>query len=118
MFTYLNIKFCSLLISNRLQDFLLLCPFKHLTGIDCPGCGFQRALIALFQGDFKKSFLIYPPTIPLLIISAWWLADSIFKIEGTKHTIKKSMFITVAAIVLINYILKMSGLYIAYTASV
>jgi hypothetical protein len=118
MFTYLNIKFCSLLISNRLQDFLLPCPFKYLTGIDCPGCGFQRSLIALLQGNFQKSFLIYPPIIPLLAISAWWLADSIFKIDGTKHIFKKSLFITVSAIVLINYILKMSGLYMPYTASV
>jgi len=106
------------MVFNRLQLHLLPCPFKYLTGIDCPGCGFQRSLIALLQGNFQKSFLIYPPTIPLLLISAWWLADSIFKIEGTKHTIKKSMFITVAAIVLINYILKMSGLYMPYTASV
>lgn len=28
------------------------CPSKILTGLDCPGCGSQRALHALLHGDF------------------------------------------------------------------
>lgn len=27
------------------------CPFRALTGFDCPGCGSQRALHALLHGD-------------------------------------------------------------------
>lgn len=26
------------------------CPFKMVTGLDCPGCGSQRALMALLHG--------------------------------------------------------------------
>lgn len=32
------------------------CPVKHLTGLDCPGCGGQRALHHVFNGEFEKAF--------------------------------------------------------------
>lgn len=31
------------------------CHFKALTGFDCPGCGFQRALHAALHGDFATA---------------------------------------------------------------
>ncbi|MFC7524744.1 DUF2752 domain-containing protein [Parapedobacter sp. GCM10030251] len=59
---------CSLEGFSWLQRLLLPCPFKTLTGIDCPGCGFQRSLLALFNGNWAESYHLYPPTIPLLIV--------------------------------------------------
>ncbi|GGC44426.1 hypothetical protein GCM10011386_40950 [Parapedobacter defluvii] len=59
---------CSLEASSWLQNFLLPCPFKALTGIDCPGCGFQRSLLALLKGNWGESYHLYPPTVPLLIV--------------------------------------------------
>lgn len=43
--------------SSRLA---LKCPFKFLTGLDCPGCGAQRALHALLQGSFVEAFWYNP----------------------------------------------------------
>lgn len=40
------------------------CPFKMLTGYDCPGCGSQRAIHALLNGDMGSAF----KHNPLLII--------------------------------------------------
>lgn len=31
------------------------CPFKMLTGLDCPGCGFQRAMHALLHGHVAEA---------------------------------------------------------------
>ncbi|MFA6249316.1 MAG: DUF2752 domain-containing protein [Mucilaginibacter sp.] len=101
---------CSLLFISWLQDHLLPCPFKYLTGIDCPGCGFQRSMVALLKGDIHQSFLLYPPAIPLLIISVWWLADSLFKLDTPKSVVKKTMFIVVALIITVSYIVKMARL--------
>jgi hypothetical protein len=110
--------FCSrLLFINWLQNHLLPCPFKYITGIDCPGCGFQRAIITLFQGHLRNSFLLYPPTIPLLLFFAYGIADAFFKLDNKNNTLKKSLFIPVTAIVLISYGVKIWGIYYGHTVS-
>ncbi|MBD5322399.1 MAG: DUF2752 domain-containing protein [Bacteroides sp.] len=49
------------------------CPFKLLTGLDCPGCGSQRAIHALLHGDvaaawhFNAMLLIGLPFMGLLV---------------------------------------------------
>jgi hypothetical protein len=109
--------FCSrLLFINWLQDHLLPCPFKYITGIDCPGCGFQRAVLALMQGQWKTSFLLYPPTIPLLLLFLYGISDAFFKLDTAKGNLKKALFIPVAAIVLISYGVKIWGIYHHYNA--
>lgn len=52
------------------------CPVKMITTLDCPGCGFQRALHAFLHGRFTEAihynlFLVYaiPTTILWFIIS-------------------------------------------------
>jgi hypothetical protein len=109
---------CSrLLFISWLQKHLLTCPFKYLTGIDCPGCGFQRSVIALILGDLHKSFTLYPPTIPLLLFFAYGLADSFFKLDNSTGQIKKTCFIITGSIVLVSYVIKMWGLYGHYNIS-
>ena len=114
---YLSI-FCSQAgFIHWLQNHLLPCPFKYLTGIDCPGCGFQRAVVALLQGDFQKSFALYPPAIPLLFFFAYGIADGYFKLDTPKSTIKKTLFMIMGSIVLVSYGIKMWGLYGHYKTS-
>ncbi len=36
------------------------CPVKMLTGLDCPGCGSQRALHALLRGHVAEAFAFNP----------------------------------------------------------
>lgn len=48
------------------EDFMIPCPTKRLFGIDCLGCGFQRALLMLFKGDFSAAWQLYPPLFPIL----------------------------------------------------
>jgi hypothetical protein len=97
-------------MNSWLKAHLLPCPFKYITGIDCPGCGFQRSLLALVKGDVHQSFLLYPPTIPLLIMAAWWLADSLFKLDTRKSAVKKTMFIIVGLIITVSYAFKLTHL--------
>lgn len=40
--------------------FMLKCPFKLVTVLDCPACGLQRAVVAAFNGDFKQVFWMNP----------------------------------------------------------
>ncbi|MBZ0327696.1 MAG: DUF2752 domain-containing protein [Altibacter sp.] len=48
------------------------CPFKFVTGYNCPGCGSQRALHQLAHGNIQTAFFLNPLLIlslPLLIYS-------------------------------------------------
>lgn len=42
------------------NSFFLKCPFKLVTGYDCPGCDSQRALHALLHGDISQAFSFNP----------------------------------------------------------
>jgi len=109
--------FCSQpAMAGWLQNHLLPCPFKYLTGLDCPGCGFQRSVIALVQGNFYKSFLLYPAAVPLILFFMYGLADNRFKLDTARHTIKKTLFVLIGAVILFSYGIKMGRLYEHYKA--
>jgi len=99
---------CSQIVNFKwLQGHLLPCPFKFITGIDCPGCGFQRSLLALLQGHFAKSLSLYPATIPLFIALIYTLTGNLLKIDARKSLlIKKTIYLITGAIILISYTFK------------
>ncbi|MDR6942879.1 DUF2752 domain-containing protein [Mucilaginibacter pocheonensis] len=100
-----------------LQNHLIPCPFKYLTGLDCPGCGFQRSVIALIQGNVHQSFSLYPPAIPLLLFFTYGIADGYLKLDTSKFVVKKTLFIITGSIVLVSYGIKVWGLYTHYKTS-
>src|SRR6185312_3674169 len=113
-----TVVFCSRLASSRwLQNHLLPCPFKYLTGIDCPGCGFQRSVIALIQGNLHKSLQLYPAAIPLLLFFSYGFADSWFNLDTPKHTIKRTLFVVIGALIMISYTVKLLNFYELYKTS-
>ncbi|MDN5287299.1 MAG: hypothetical protein JWR38_3573 [Mucilaginibacter sp.] len=110
--TCVNIIFCSQLnLFNWLQNHLIPCPFKKLTGIDCPGCGFQRSVIALLKGDLQESLHLYPATIPFIITTLFVLFDSSIRFDK-KHILKKSLYIITGNIILISYLVKIYSIYL------
>ncbi len=88
-----------------LKNQMLSCTFKSYTGVDCPGCGFQRSVLSLFRGDFIESFKLYPPTIPLIILGLFLLLH--LKLDFKLGALAiKFMYILVVTMVVINYIYK------------
>jgi Protein of unknown function (DUF2752) len=43
----------------------VLCPFRLLTGFDCPVCGLTRSLVLAYHGYFRESYLTNMFGIPL-----------------------------------------------------
>lgn len=60
------------------QSFMPRCPFKLLTGLDCPACGNQRALHHLFHLRWGEAFRMNPflflslPYVGALIVCQWF----------------------------------------------
>lgn len=64
------------------------CPIKLLTTLDCPGCGFQRALHAALHGHFIEAIhynLFLLLAIPLTCL---WFINS-FMIERTSNQVSR-----------------------------
>ena len=84
----------------------LPCFYKSTLGIECPGCGMQRAIIALLRGDFIESFKLYPALIPTMIMLVV-LAVHIFHHLKNGARILASLFVFNVVIILISYICKL-----------
>ena len=51
-----------------LEKFMFPCISKTLFGIECLGCGFQRAVVLVFQGNYKDAFEMYPAIYSSLLL--------------------------------------------------
>ncbi|MBR3947104.1 MAG: DUF2752 domain-containing protein [Bacteroidales bacterium] len=88
-----------------LEHHLLPCPTKHFLGIECPGCGMQRAIIELLRGNLVDSIKLYPPLIPMLLMLVVLVIN--LKVNSAVwQKVLKYFFIANVAIILINYIFK------------
>lgn len=50
------------------------CPFLVLTGLDCPGCGSQRAIHSIFRGNIGAAFhynTLLVVMIPYIAVCVW-----------------------------------------------
>jgi len=93
-------------IIQFLESHMMTCPYKALSGFDCPGCGMQRSFIELLKGNFIQSLHFYPALFPViftLIITALHLR---FKYKNGAQYIKYS-FVFTMGVVIIGYSAKM-----------
>lgn len=88
-----------------MNEHLLSCPFKSLTGVDCPGCGIQRSLVALFQGNLSTSLKLYPATIPMMVLVSFVVIHLKFDFKNGAYFIKM-LYIGITLIVVFNYVYK------------
>ena len=88
-----------------LKEHLLTCPSKHLFHIDCPGCGMQRSVLALLEGDIVKSLSLYPATIPIFMLLGYTFLHLKFDFSKGAFIIKWG-YIACAIIILAFYIYK------------
>ncbi len=51
-----------------IESLMIPCISKTLFGIECLGCGFQRALLLLVQGNYRAAFEMYPAIYSSLIL--------------------------------------------------
>ncbi|TRX40917.1 DUF2752 domain-containing protein [Flavobacterium restrictum] len=57
---------------------MLPCLSKTLFGVECLGCGFQRAFVLVIKGDFAAAFQMYPAiysSLLFFVTLAWYVFD-------------------------------------------
>lgn len=88
-----------------LEDHTLPCPFRYLTGCDCPGCGLQRSILRLLKGEFQESIQIHPAGIPFVLLVVFILVHLKMKWSFAPKVINW-LLASIVFISLVNYIMK------------
>ena len=92
-------------IIEWLERNMMSCFYKKNFGLECPGCGMQRALVELLKGNFIESLMLYPALLPTIGMFLFLILHLIFKFEKG-GTYLKYFFIFTVSIILINFIYK------------
>ena len=93
-------------VIDKLEDNMLSCVYKKYLGVECPGCGMQRAFYYLIRGEFIESLKMFPALIPLMVMLVYLVLHVFFKFKNG-HKILMYLFIFNTAIIVINYIIKL-----------
>jgi hypothetical protein len=80
------------------EQHLLPCPFKFLTGCDCPTCGTQRSILSLLKGDFLKSWEFNPLGLGLFFLGSVYLLMRLAGWEKRMEAMRLLSFLLVALV--------------------
>lgn len=90
-----------------MEEYMVPCMNKQLFGVDCPGCGTQRALALLSRGEFVAAFHMFP-AIYTTILLFFFIAMHFIDRSHKYHKIIIGLAITNAVIMIIAYIYKIT----------
>ena len=88
-----------------MDEYMIPCFSKKLFGIDCFGCGIQRAFVLLMQGEFEAAFYMYPAIYSMIL---FFVAIGLQLIQKNKnyHVWIVSLGIITATIMVVSYFYK------------
>lgn len=88
-----------------MEEYMIPCPTKKVIGIDCFGCGTQRAIALILEGKFIEAFNMYPAIYGVLIMIFFTILHLIDK-KRSYHKVLLYLGIGNAVIILSSYIYK------------
>jgi Protein of unknown function (DUF2752) len=92
-----------------LEKYMIPCLNKKIFGVDCIGCGTQRAIILILKGDYLKAYYMFPAIYTLLLFFGIIALHFIDK-NRNYHKIIITLAIINALIMFVSYIYKMTNL--------
>lgn len=93
-----------------MEEFMLPCLNKQLFGLDCLGCGAQRAFVLVIQGNFAAAFKMYPAIYSLLLLLVFLVFNLFVKFKN-QWLVKAGLIALNAVIIIAAYVYKMSFLF-------
>jgi hypothetical protein len=92
------------------NDWMLPCLSKQITGMDCPGCGIQRSISLLIEGEIVQSFMMYPALLPIITLFGYLAIDFFVDIKSSERNKLLLTFFTLGTVI-VSYAIKM---YVRY----
>ena len=86
----------------QLEKYMIPCLSKTLFGIECLGCGFQRALLLVLKGEWNEAFAMYPAVYSMLA-----MFGGILLFYNTKKTATTKNVLTI--LIAINLVFVIGG---------
>lgn len=86
---------------------MLPCLSKQLLGIDCPGCGMQRSLAFIINGDLMAAFKMYPAVFTLILLFVFILVNLKFNFNNSKKIISRLAILNIT-IIMISFLIKIT----------
>lgn len=93
-----------------MEEYMLPCLSKKYFGMDCFGCGSQRALLLLFKGEFKAAFYMFPAIYTLVLLGISFFLSFIDKTRSY-HKLMVSSAIITAITMVVSYFIKHAYLF-------
>ncbi|WBU89445.1 DUF2752 domain-containing protein [Cellulophaga omnivescoria] len=93
------------ILEFNINDYMLPCMNKKYFGVECPGCGIQRSLSLILQGDFSGAFQMYPAIYTLILLFGFIAVNHFYKIKHANKIIITLLVINFV-IIFTNYINK------------
>ncbi len=95
---------------STIEEYMLPCMNKALFGIDCTGCGAQRAVVLFSKGEFSQAFFMYPAIYSLGLLLIFLIFNLFYRFKFD-FTIKIGLIIFNAVIIAGSYIYKMIHIF-------
>lgn len=89
-----------------IENYLIPCVNKKLFGIECLGCGMQRAAVLFFKGEWMAAFHMYPAIYTIVLLLAVVVINLIFPFKQARK-IKFILIYVNVAIIVLSYFLKL-----------
>lgn len=93
-------------VISFLEKNMLSCTWKKM-GVECTGCGMQRAIVHILKGEFTEAFYMYPAIYTLITMFGFLGLHLIFSFKNG-HKILLSLFILNIIIIITNFIIKIN----------
>lgn len=93
-----------------MEDYMVPCMNKSIFGIDCMGCGMQRSILLLSDGEFIKAFEMFPALYTTIL---FFIVVVLHFLDRSRNYLKLLIVLAVlnSLVLLIAYAYKMRFLY-------
>ncbi len=94
-----------LFIIKGIEEYMLPCMWKKTFNVDCMGCGMQRSIALVFEGEFVAAFYMYPAIYTLIAMFTFLFIHLKFHFKNG-HKIILGLFILNISIIVISFLIK------------